>query len=431
MSKHYAPSLENSLQSEFRKKGVAAPNSTNRYNRPPNQRQKYHKKIHVYEKMNLPCVMEMGADGDTHINTGDQAYTELGKMLSQSYRMPFNHSYLGEFQCINGLWSYVTSKHRNDRVRFLSGRELRQFNKSLESRRVDNFIYILLGAQWEKVNSNNKLKNMIKESTLPFDCYYLTRKKIPNTETVLNLRVRPKHAEWLIWGFEEIRKALKENREPEFESVMDDPDKDCYACVFPDMPKPPKKPEPVPALMDTPVETVSVEPETEIPDDIGNKAEETPEKNNFVKFQLDAIAFYMGEDGKPAIVTDRLTDEVISAFQEHYGDYTITQEDVIKYIVALMECNDHSPHFDDDPIEAMPCIVFAHDFNGFIESVLGVIDSAELQLRYNAVVDLTPPDPVDISDADFDNYIADELSSLAMESEMNGISQPTDTAEGC
>lgn len=237
MSKHYTPSLENKLQSELRRNGGNLPGMQSRYNKQgPYYKKPYEQK--VYEKLKLPSVMELGQDGKTHINTGDQAKTHLGRMLSQSHRLPFNHSLLGDFQCINGFWSYLTSKVRNDRVRHLSGSDLRNFNRDTESRRVDNFVFILLGAQWEKINAHPKLKAALRDSTLPLDCYYITKKES------FDLLVRPRHADWMIWGFEEIRKALKEDREPNFRPVMDDPDKSIFQCIFPGVEVPEEREKP-------------------------------------------------------------------------------------------------------------------------------------------------------------------------------------------
>lgn len=259
-SNHYAPKLENKLQSELRKNGSNLPGNASRYNKSHYVKKPYEPRI--YEKLKLPSVMELGPDGKTHINTGDQAKTPLGKMLSQSYRMPFNHSLLGEFQCINGFWSYLTSKVRNDRVRHLSGSDLKNYSKNNDSRRVDNFIYILLGAQWEKINAHPKLKTALKESTLPLDCYYVTKKE------EWDLRVRPRHADWMIWGFEEMRNALKEDREPDFKPVMDDPNKNIFECIFPgcDIPEEDEKPKAKKAAEQPAILATDDEPE----EDIGN-----------------------------------------------------------------------------------------------------------------------------------------------------------------
>ena len=278
MSKHYAPKLENKLQSELRRNGSNLPGHASNYR--PGYKKPYEKK--VYEGLKLPGVMELGQDGKTHINTGDQAKTPLGRMLSQSYNLPFNHSLLGEFKCINGFWSYLTAKTRNDRVRHLSGTELRNYSKNGDSRRVDNFIYILLGAQWEKINTHPKLKTALKESTLPLDCYYITKKE------EYDLRVRPRHADWMIWGFEEMRKALKEDREPNFKPVMDDPDKNIFECIFPncDIPeegeKPKAKKTEQPALLaggdDESVDGNVAEPSVTEPNEVnGNAVDESSE----------------------------------------------------------------------------------------------------------------------------------------------------------
>lgn len=360
MSRHYTPKLENSLQSAIREQGDKLPHgkaSGDRYRKPSYRPKTYKRKI--YENLELPCAMEMGNDGETHINTGDQAETELGRMLSQGHRFPFSHSYLGDFQCINGFWTYVTSKVRHDRVRSLTGNDLRVFSKNLESRRVDNFIYILLGAQWEKINGSAKLKQMVKDSTLPFDCYYVKRQKPANGNAVYSLRVRPRHAEWIIWGFEEIRNALKENRLPNFEDTMDDPSKDFHDCVFPNMARPAKPPEPTPALM-----VSDDEPEVataEIPDDIGNRAEADSTVQEAVIFS--ETPFVVDPETKVVSVKPHCLDEsLVSLFQEHYGDYTITLNDIATYLCSVGQNEDCKQYFDSNPASMLPNIPFAREF---------------------------------------------------------------------
>ena len=49
-------------------------------------------------------------DGITHINIWFQGKTELGRMLSHFYELPFTHPFFGDFKTMEGLWRYIQNK---------------------------------------------------------------------------------------------------------------------------------------------------------------------------------------------------------------------------------------------------------------------------------------------------------------------------------
>lgn len=165
-----------------------------------------HKTKQVF-RSNLPNLDRIGDDGYDHINIWENGITELGKVLSHTSDIPFTHSVYGKFRSVEGFWHYIRSVSRDDRCRMYYGNRARMFGKSLESQQVDNFREIIMDANWQKIRSYPLLMKEIELSDQPFDSYYYMG------ET----RARAASAFWMIEGFEEIRTAIKNNRNPDFE----------------------------------------------------------------------------------------------------------------------------------------------------------------------------------------------------------------------
>ena len=129
-------------------------------------------------------------DGVTHINIWILGKTELGKMLAHFYHMPFKHPRLGPFNSMEGLWHYVKTEEKDDTLRALSG---------------------INAANFYKIEQNPRLVQLMVESDLPFEFYYLFG---PD-----NIKITPPGYTWLVDGFEEIRRMLKEGRRPADEDI--------------------------------------------------------------------------------------------------------------------------------------------------------------------------------------------------------------------
>jgi len=164
--------------------------------------------------------MLLGKDGEDHINIWESGDTELGQLLSHRSRIPLRHNIFGKFVNIESFWHYIRSKERDDRIRTMGGQKLHAFAKKLTDCRVVNFKAIIMDANWQRVSSNLDLVTNICDSSLPFDCYYVNRHS--------GVRVRPTFFKWFIQGYEEIRKALKESREPNFQFLLDEKDSTIY-----------------------------------------------------------------------------------------------------------------------------------------------------------------------------------------------------------
>lgn len=160
----------------------------------------------------LPSLESLIGEGVDHINIYINGESELGKMLSHSYRMSINHSVFGRFSTMESFWYYIQSEHRNDEFRVLHGSALRKLFRKTPSKTVPSFKAIIMDANWQKIK-HYKLEQMIADTSLPFDIYYIKNDS--------NLKIRPTFAKWLLAGFEEIRRAIKEDREPDFTFLLD------------------------------------------------------------------------------------------------------------------------------------------------------------------------------------------------------------------
>lgn len=165
-------------------------------------------------------VMTLLEDGVDHINIWSSATTDLGSVLDHAGPLPLNHSVFGYFDTMTAFWYYIQSEERDDRIRGMQPLAAYRFGKMMTSRRVINFRAIIADSNWQRIKSKPLLIKLLEQSDLPFDAYRV------NNET--GLRTRPPFFGWLLWSFEEIRKAVKENREPNFSSLLDRRNTDIY-----------------------------------------------------------------------------------------------------------------------------------------------------------------------------------------------------------
>lgn len=165
------------------------------------------------------------ADGVDHININITASTELGQVLTHSSPVPFVHSIFGRFVNMEAFWHYIQSEERDDRICNMVGHTLTMFSKKLTHKLVTNFRAIIVDSNWQRIKQHPVIAEEMKNSTLPFDCWYIARDT--------GMRKRPIYFKWLISGFEEIRKALKEGREPDFDYLKEIPGTGIYEFAMP------------------------------------------------------------------------------------------------------------------------------------------------------------------------------------------------------
>lgn len=175
-------------------------------------------------KVPRPLAKPEGEDGVDHINTFSGCNTQLGRLLCFSNAKPFTHSHFSTFKTIEGFWYYILSEERDDQLRTLSGKPLKEFVKQLKIRpNVLNFKAIIMDALYQKVKVDNNLINLIKNNTLPYESYYVYKDDV---------KIRPKQSWWMITGLKELSIAIKENREPDFKFLYSAPNSDLFDGVI-------------------------------------------------------------------------------------------------------------------------------------------------------------------------------------------------------
>lgn len=143
------------------------------------------------------------SDGVNHINIYSQGKTELGKLLSHFSHTPFVHPYFGPFNSMEGFWYYLKAEVKDEKLRQLYGAEAKFYGKKIPSVRIKHFNLLIIDANFHKVNQNPKIANLMVQSNLPFDHYYV------DNRVNIGQKIKLKGFEWLIEGFEKIREDLK------------------------------------------------------------------------------------------------------------------------------------------------------------------------------------------------------------------------------
>ena len=172
-----------------------------------------------------PRVDNLIDDGIDHINVYEGSKTDLGKALAHGSRIGFNHKIFGAFGNMEAFWHYIQSNERDDRIRQMKGQTLKRFAGQMTRGKVTNFRAIIADSNYQKVIQCKEIVEELKASELPFDCYYINQ---------TGLRQRHQYSIWLIQAFEEIRKAIKEDRKPNFDNLLDREGSDIYEFVIPE-----------------------------------------------------------------------------------------------------------------------------------------------------------------------------------------------------
>ena len=172
---------------------------------------------------NNTTIYKREDDGVTHCNIWLHAETKLGRMLSHFYECPFKHPVFGHFASMEGFWQYIQVdeaetdiKEKRDlaeSLRYLSGMAAKRKRSGLTWRYVDKFHEIINAANYYKIEQNAELKELFINSELPFTYYYLF---VPKGE-LAGMKPRvivPPNYEWLVEGFEENRRMMREGRTP-------------------------------------------------------------------------------------------------------------------------------------------------------------------------------------------------------------------------
>lgn len=154
-------------------------------------------------------------NGIDHLLIGYTATTPICFKLMPKYRSYFTHNILGKFVSIENFKMYLSTKERDDRFRVLNIKDALVLWNNSTKITPPNLDVIIADALHQMVVNSATLTKEIVETTLPFDIYNIRK------SAGIKLCIRPINSIPYIQALEEIRKALKENREPMFNFLKD------------------------------------------------------------------------------------------------------------------------------------------------------------------------------------------------------------------
>jgi hypothetical protein len=164
---------------------------------------------------NAPAVNSLGNDGEDHINVYHAGRTALGKALAFTGDLQFTHKRYGKFRSVAGLMAYLSSKAQPDTFRTVPGAQVFSVKRRFDSdARVYNYRAVAADATWQKVKQHPAIAKELYESDLPFDVYY-TETTDADSDSYIRVRLVGEY-EWLVPALDEMRKALRGGREPNF-----------------------------------------------------------------------------------------------------------------------------------------------------------------------------------------------------------------------
>lgn len=157
-------------------------------------------------------------DNVDHINIWSRGKSELGRLLSHFNHQPFVHPHYGPFYSMEGLWYFARAgfnEKLTNRLRYLSGYRAKKLGRQFPYVKHDHFKEVIIAANYQKIIQNENLMKLMRDSELPFDHYYTFGDTDGKDEGENLQHITPNNSDWLIEGFEEIRRALQADVEPQ------------------------------------------------------------------------------------------------------------------------------------------------------------------------------------------------------------------------
>lgn len=172
-------------------------------------------------------------DGVDHINIWPFSDSPVGRAIALDKISTWDHPFLGSFLTIEAVHILARAKTIDESYRKARPQDLRQLlsnntGKFYARNQVRNLDAALLHCAYVRLLSEPKTVKMLIESTLPFDHYW--REKLEEGKVPRYSR-RDNHS-WIVPGFNEIREAFKNWRQPNFKARMSDPDLPIYVDIL-------------------------------------------------------------------------------------------------------------------------------------------------------------------------------------------------------
>lgn len=112
-------------------------------------------------------------DDVSHINVYMAGKSRLGRLLSNLADIQVTHPKYGKFRTLEGLWFYLKSGMVHEDLRAMSGYDAKKFGGGVKKVWFPDFMAeIKIGIRC-KIEQHAELKELVEESTLPFEHYYV------------------------------------------------------------------------------------------------------------------------------------------------------------------------------------------------------------------------------------------------------------------
>lgn len=148
-----------------------------------------------------------------HINISIHSISMIGQLLSPEFIRDVFYPRLGRFSSVYSLWAWLREKDHPDILRGLKPDKIKRYFQVSEEHKtiyVKNFKAIIATATWMKFKNQIKVIEQVKK--LPSDIHFLFYAYVGKS----NIRITSSLPSWTIDIAEEIIKAIKEDREPDF-----------------------------------------------------------------------------------------------------------------------------------------------------------------------------------------------------------------------
>ena len=153
-------------------------------------------------------------DGVAYVNISGHANTKLGKMLCFFSKCRFKHPKFGTFTSLEGLWWWLKTMDRPDKLRALHGKAANNEGRKHATAPIADFTEFVLEGIFASITQNKALYDeLMQEPRLPIVSYYFSGSY--SVPTVSDGRM------WVQRGIESIRQYLTtvELKDAKFEDV--------------------------------------------------------------------------------------------------------------------------------------------------------------------------------------------------------------------
>ena len=140
-------------------------------------------------------------DGVTHINVYSKGRTELGRLLTNFARTPFQHPQYGHFESMEGYWYWVKTGKNKDQLRRFYGFYAKDIGRSIPAVHNPQFEHDIREGIRAKLECNLDLQTLLVSSgSLPLVHYYVYGGKV----------VVPKGHDWQMDEWMRLRTLYQE-----------------------------------------------------------------------------------------------------------------------------------------------------------------------------------------------------------------------------